>query len=594
MLKELQVKNFALIDDVSVKFGKGLNVLTGETGAGKTLMIEAINLLLGERADSELIRDGEDKLIVQGYLDLRKSESAFQFLKNENLIDEGESTSDVVITREVNKEGRNRSFINGIFTQVSTLKNLGKYFLDLHGQHDHQYLLDTQTHIDIIDGFGKSEIRDIKNNYMNSFNNYQDIIKEYSKLLKLKNDKEARLEDLRYRLAEFEKLDLKENEEEDLNNERNVLKNYEKIYHICQNLLEIFNGKENDLNSLIDSFSIISKNIRDLSEIDKKFEKYASECLNINIFLTEINNRLKNYTENLHFSQERLDKIQERLFNISEIKRKYNMDISRLKKHSESIKQEISSLESLDFEMENKKSQLNAAKENLSGNALSLSNARIKTIKILEDEVRYELSDLNFKAVKFTIRNEYLAAAGENGSNSIMLEGKKIKVSQNGIDNIEFLISLNPGESVKPLRKIASGGEISRIMLALKSIISGVDNISTMVFDEIDSGIGGATGITVGKKLFDISNSCQIICITHLPQIASFSDNHYYIDKIVERGRTKIKIDKLDEVQKIKELSRMLGGLAESTISIKHAEELLEQTNRIKREQIEEKLKIGN
>ncbi|MBM3710129.1 MAG: hypothetical protein FJW61_06890, partial [Actinobacteria bacterium] len=280
MLKELQVRNFALIDDVSVKFEKGLNILTGETGAGKTLMIEAINLLLGERADSELIRDGEERLMVQGYLDLRKSESAVKFLRNENLIDEKDSISDIVITREVNREGRNRSFINGIFTQVSTLKNLGKYFLDLHGQHDHQYLLDMQTHIDIIDSFGKMEISDIKKSYTDSFNNYQNVLREYSRLLRLQNDKEAKLEDLRYRLKEIEGLNLKENEDNELENERNVLRNYEKIYHLCQSLLEILNGKESGIKSLLDSLSIISKNIKELSEIDRKFEKYSAECLN--------------------------------------------------------------------------------------------------------------------------------------------------------------------------------------------------------------------------------------------------------------------------------------------------------------------------
>ena len=592
MLKELQVKNFALIDDVSVKFGKGLNVLTGETGAGKTLIIEAINLLLGERADSELIRDGEEKLFVQGYLDLRKSLSAVLFLKKENLIDENENVSDVVITREVNREGRNRSFINGIFTQVSTLKNLGKCFLDLHGQHDHQYLLDSQTHIDIIDSFGKSEVKDVKNDYLNSFNNYRSLIRDYSRLLKLQNDKEKRLEDIKYRLAEIEKLDLKEHEEEELENERNVLKNYEKIYQACQNITEILNGKENELNSLLDSISLISKNIQDLAEVDKSFERFSAEILNINIFLNELNIYIKNYIENLQFSQNRLDAIHERLFKISEIKRKYNMEIFQLKNLAESLRDEILNFENLDFEIENKKKQVDDAREILSRNVLNLSNTRTKSIKTLEEEVRYELADLNFKAVDFCIRNEYIST--ENDVDSIMLDGRKIKISPNGIDNIEFLISLNPGESAKPLKKIASGGEISRIMLALKSIISGVDNISTMVFDEIDSGIGGATGVTVGKKLFDISNNCQIICITHLPQIASFADNHYYIDKIVEKGRTKIKINKLDEDKKIKELSRMLGGLADSDISIRHAEELLEQTIRIKKENVEGKLKIGN
>jgi DNA repair protein RecN (Recombination protein N) len=598
MLKEIQVKNFALIDDVTVKFGKGLNILTGETGAGKTLIIEAINFLIGERADSDLIRDNEDKLIVQGYFDFSENEKAKNYLKSENLVEEDVEAEDLVITREVNRSGKNRAFINGIFVQLNTLKNLGKYFMDLHGQHDHQYLLDTNTHIDIIDDFGKKEIVSIKTEYTASYKRFFDIRKELESLTKKQNEKEERLVTLKYRLDEIEKLKLSENEEEELEREKNILKNYEKIHNLCQQSINILNGTSVEGNENIpinDSASIIQKNISELAQIDNKFQRYSNELEVLNVFLSELLHFLNSYVSGLEFSSGRLDKIQERLYRISEIKRKYSMNVPQLKQYITKLKEEISNFESLDDEISKKQIDYENAKSTVKENASKLSKARKRVIKILEDEILSELEDLNFKNAVFEIQDNYLPV--DNGSiesNGIEIENEKVKITSSGIDFIEFLISLNLGESAKPLRKIASGGEISRIMLSLKSIISEVDNISTLVFDEIDVGIGGATAVVVGKKLHKISKNCQVICITHLPQIAAFSDYHYFIEKLTEKGRTKIKINRLDQGKKIKELSRMLSGMEDSSISIMHAEELLDQTNKIKNGLLEEKIKIGN
>lgn len=597
MLKELQVRNFAVIDDVTVKFGNGLNILTGETGAGKTLIIEAINLLIGERADNDLIRENEEKLIVQGYFDFSKNEKVLNFLKDENILYENDSADDIVISREVNKLGKNRAFINGIFTQVSTLKNLGKNFLDLHGQHDHQSLLDEDTHIDIIDSFGKVDVKNIKLQYQKSYKNFINAKKQVDELLKKQVEKEIRLSDLKYRLDEIEKLKLKENEEEELENEKNVLKNYEKIYNLCSHSISLLNGTETAncqtrQAALIDGLALLKKSVSDLFQIDRRFIKFSEDVENLNLVLGELNRYLNSYIGELEFSAERLDEIQERLYKISELKRKYNKSLPEIILYVLELREEINNFENLDNEIEIKKKDFEITRDVLKENALQLSEIRNKIIKIIEDEIRLELKNLNLKTAEFKINNGYIQA--ENNSMALEIDGQTVRFGQNGIDSIEFLISLNLGESVKPLRKIASGGEISRIMLALKSIISGMDNISTMVFDEIDTGIGGAMAIVVGKKLHKISKNCQVICITHLPQIAAFSDHHYFIDKFEENGRTKIKITKLDNSKKVKELSRMLSGMEESSISIMHAEELLEQTKRIKKDLMEEKIKIGN
>jgi DNA repair protein RecN (Recombination protein N) len=581
MLKELQIKNFALIDDISVKFGKGLNILSGETGAGKTLIIEAINLLLGERADNELIREGSDKLIVQGYFDLTKSEKSIQFLKSENLIEEKEGFEDIVITREVSSQGKNRAFINGIFTQVSVLKNLGRCFIDLHGQHDHQSLLEPETHIDILDSFGKSEIFEIKKAYEEKYLYFVQAARDLEKLKKLQTEKELRLEELKFRQNEIEKLSLDENEEENLENEKNILKNYEKIYNACADSTAILNGNENIANSLTDNLAILHKDISELALIDKYFDKFLPELSSYKIFITDLNDYLKNYINNMEFSASRLDFIQERLFKIGEIKRKYNMELSQIKNYAKKIQDEILSYEGLDLEIEELFKKTGILKSDLENNAIALSEKREEAIKILKKDVKNELEDLNFKNAEFEIKKDYIAL--DNNALKLGVNGKYVKATKKGIDDVEFLLSFNPGESVKPLRKIASGGEISRIMLALKKIISGIDNIITMIFDEIDTGIGGSTAIIVGKKLYSISGRCQVICITHLPQIAAFADDHFVIDKTVEKERTKIMINRLPQGKVIKEIARMLSGLAESDISFKHAVELLEEAARIKK-----------
>ncbi len=533
-------------------------------------------------ADNDLIRESEEKLIVQGYFDLNNSDKSIKFLKESGFIADEDSCEDIVITREVSRQGRNRAFINGIFTQVSALKNLGECFLDLHGQHDHQYLLEPETHLGIIDNFGKIEISESKREYEIAYIGLVEAKKEITNLKKLQSDRDLRLEDLRFKVNEIEKLDLRPDEEAVLENERNVLKNYERIYNLCINTIDILNSQKDETIPLIDSIAAINKNIDELSKIDRNYEKYASELDSLSVILSELNKFIMDYTDNLQYSTEKLDSIQERLFAISEIKRKYNMEIDQIRTYMEKLKVEISNFESLEDEIEKKLKQYDLLKKDLTEKALMLSEKRKIAIKLIERLVIDELLELNFKSASFQVKSSWLP---ETTGGSIILEinGMHVKAMPNGIDDIEFLISLNEGESVKPLSKVASGGEISRIMLALKTIVSGIDNIISMVFDEIDSGIGGNTAIIVGKKLYNISVKCQVICITHLPQIAAFADNHYFIDKVFEKGRTKITIQSLDSETKIKELSRMLSGMAESEISLKHAVELIEETNKIKK-----------
>ena len=589
MLKELQVKNFAIIDDVKISFKEGLNCLTGETGAGKTLIIEAINLLIGERADSDLIRENEEKLLVQGYFDFRNNAGAREFLLSHNILETEDFESDIVISRELNKTGKNKAFINGLYTQVGILKQLGNYFIDLHGQHEHQYLLDQKTHIDIIDNFGKEPLLQVKEKYIEYYDKYMANLKKLNQLIQMQKNREMHLQDLEFRYDELSKINMYDNEENELENELRKLKNYENIYKLVSEAEETVKGNSEEKSSLSDKVSLLQKNISQLSGIDHNFKAYSERISLLADLIGEISHFISSYLSDFEFSRERLDEVQQRLFQFSEVKKKYNIDLEKIDEYIEKLKDEIEGYQSLDQDIEKVGNELLLIKRELTENAVRLSSCRDRAKAVLEEKIIGELKDLNFKSVSFTSKRLHIDA-----DEGVEIDGKTVKFNRNGIDDLQFYISLNIGETERPLKKVASGGEISRIMLALKSALSSADNISTMVFDEIDSGIGGATAIVVGEKIYNISRSKQVIVITHLAQIACFSDHHYFIDKYIEGNRTKIRIKRLEDHDKTTEISRMLGGIGGSDISLKHAEELTGKCNEIKINLMEEKLEVGN
>jgi len=578
MLKELQVKNFAIIDDAELSFSKGLNVLTGETGAGKTLVIEAINLLMGERAESTLIRDGEDRLLVQGYFDFSNNQLVRQYLTETGLAEEGDDADDIVLAREVNRKGKNRAYINGIYVQVSTLRELGSLCIDIHSQHDHQYLLDAKNHLKIIDKFGKEPIRQVKQDYVRVLDQYRDMKEELKKLVRLQGEKEERLNDLRFRAEEIEALNIKDNEEEELENEKRILKNHEKIFQLSSDCINLLKGEDEEQGSLIDRIGEVKKNIIQLSEIDKSFSRYTEDISSITAVLDDLSHYLNSYIADFDYSPQKLDYIQERLYRFEELKKKYGKNLASLKEYALSLREEIDNFTNIDHQIEELKEKLSQKEKEVKARAIDLSNSRKEISEHIELDVVRELKDLSFKNVLFKINHHYLYS-----DDGIDIGGKKVRLTREGIDDIEFLVSLNIGQDPRPLKKIASGGEVSRIMLALKSIIGSLDFISTMIFDEIDAGIGGATSLVVGQKLFKISKGYQIICITHLAQIAGFADSHYFIEKYTEKERTKIRVGILDSQQRVKELARMLSGMRDSGISVRHAEELLSKCEDLKK-----------
>ena len=582
MLNEIQVKNFAIIDDALLNFSKGLNILTGETGAGKTLVIEAINLLMGNRADNSLIRDGETKLLVQGYFDLSKNQLAKKFLMDTGLCGEDESFEEIVLAREVNRQGKNRAYINGIFVQVSTLKELGKLCIDIHGQHDHQYLLESKNHLKIIDKFSKKHILEAKKAYRAALGKYLDLKDRLERLASQQQEKEKKLRDLKFKAEEIEALNIKEDEDLKLENEKRILKNHEKIFELCTDSINKLKGDQGSQGSLVDSMGEIKQNISQLARIDNGFEPYVEDISSISGVLDDLSHYLNSYISDFDYSPQKLDQIQERLYRLDQVKKKYGMELPSLKGYASRLRDEIDEVTDIDSRVDRLKKSLGKIEDMVRDRALKLSGLRKEVSSNIGKAVVAELKDLSFRDCVFKIDQDY-----DFSEEGIYIGKKKVRLTEEGIDRIEFLVSLNKGQNPRQLKKIASGGEVSRIMLALKSIIGSLDFISTMVFDEIDSGIGGATSLKVGQKLFKISNCYQVICITHLAQIASFADSHYFIEKYIQDGKTKIKVAALDDRQKIKELSRMLSGMEDSSISFKHAEELLSKCEKAKKETVE-------
>ena len=581
MLKEIYVKNFAIIDDVNIKFTNGFNILSGETGAGKTLIIEAINLLIGERANLDLIREGQETLLVQGYFDFKYNRTVTRYLLEEKLIKNLDEADDLEITRELNKNGRNRVFINGNFSQVNVLKNLGKLFIDIHGQHEHQYLLDPKNHLKIIDEIGGFKINELKKIFDIAYKNYIESEQALNTLLKKQKQKDEYINDLRMKLNEIENLKLKSGEYEELENEKNILKNYEKIYQYSSECIAILNGNENNDYSLIFNNSKLYKILSDFEKIDRNISKFLPDIEGYKIIIEELDKYLNSFIRDLDFNPGRLEEIQERIFLINEAKRKYNMDIPELLKYAEDLKEQLKGIEDIDYMINEKSKDFKVKKNILLEESVKLDKLRKNISADFEKQIKKEMIDLNFKSICFKVGISFI-----NGEDAEYLD-QKIKFTPEGINKCEFLISLNLGEDLKSLAKIASGGEISRIMLALKSILGKSDNIQTMIFDEIDSGIGGQTALIVGEKLYKISVFKQVICITHLPQIASFADNHLFIEKYIDKDKTKIKINTLDEKDKAPEISRMMSGTKQSDLSLMHANELLNQS-RLSKKKIRE------
>lgn len=558
MLLNLHVKNLALIEEVDVDFEKGLIVLTGETGAGKSLILGSVNIALGNKASKDMIRKGTDYSLVE--LTFSVSENCAKQLKKYDIYMEEDNI--VTVTRKIS-EGRSISKINGETVNIKTLKNVMSLLIDIHGQHDHQSLLYTKNHLDILDKFAKDSILELKEQIKEEYSKYTKLIKKLEEFNIDEGQKAREIEFAEYEVNEIESANLKPEEDVQVEEEFKKLSNSKEIVSA---LSEIYNALSYETAGGLGD--IINKAVMDINSIkgmDEKISQFQTELYDIDNLCRELTSQIYDYNSGMDFNPEYVRKVEERLDVINHLKLKYGNNIEEILRYKEEKEEYLEKLNNMTDEMESVKNQISELEGTLNNLCTKLSEQRKKAAKELEVLVKQALVDLNFIAVEFEIQIT-----------------RKESIGENGFDNVEFMISTNPGESVKPLVKVASGGELSRIMLAIKSILATEDDIDTLIFDEIDTGISGQTAMKVAEKMAKISRNHQVICISHLSQIAAMADSHYLIKKTADENSTTTSIKKLTRQQSIEELVRINGGSGITEAGLIHATEMKDMADRTK------------
>lgn len=551
MLRELKIENLAIIDELDLEFKEGFAVLTGETGAGKSIILNAINLLIGEKASVDMIRDGEESLLAQGVFDIN-NEQAIVLEKYGIDIDERE----VIVRRYFSRSGKAKVFVNNVRVTLNDLKEIMSNLVDIVGQHSHQMLLNKGNHILLLDSFLTKEDKILKNNI-------EEIVKEYKYLKEKINEIEIerketleKKEFYEFQLDEIEKLKLTE-EDETIEADYNRAFNSEKIR---EQLSEVLDDLKNSEFSALDILHTSQKNLEYLNKYDSLYIKFSERIANIYYELEDCVEQIEDIASNIDIDEYELNRIAKRMDQLKKAKSKYKRDLKELITYREQLREKINLLEKGDFEIENLRKELEKVEKKYYLFADKLSNKRKEISKKIERELLEELKFLNMENTRLKISFS-----------------KENKILNNGYDDIEFLISTNLGQSLKPLYKIASGGEVSRVMLALKVIFSKVDNIPILIFDEIDTGVGGETVRKIALKLKEIGDNTQIISITHSPVIAAKANQQFFIEKCVENNRTISKVKKLSSEERVKEIGRMLVGENISKDVLEIAEKMLNE-----------------
>lgn len=531
MITTLHIKNIGIIDDLSIDLNNGLNVLTGETGAGKTLIIDSLGIISGGRFSKEMIRKGETNSFV---------EICMYEPENENSIE-----GNIIISREINSNGRNMCKINGRMVTVNELKNFMSKFIEIHGQNDNQSLLDNKFHLKYLDGFIGEELLKYKQEYKENYTRYIEIKQELKANYGDEKERERKLDLLKYQFNEIEEADLKEKEEEELEEKRKIMLNSEKISNSLNEADEAIGE------SSIDSINLAIRAMEKIEGIDTKYEAITSNLKNIYYDLQELSRDISNEKEDIYFDEQERNEVEERLDLIYSLKRKYGNNILEILNYKEEIEKEIQHIENLDDYNRKLKKELKQIKEKMTKLATNIHNLRKEYAKVLGININKILEDLEMKNAKINIHVDY----------------KEEEFFENGKDEIEFYITTNLGEDEKQLSKIASGGEMSRIMLAIKKVLADTDKMPVLIFDEIDTGISGKAANAVAEKLNSISKNHQVLCISHLPSIAASADYNYFISKKVLNDRTNTNIKLLNEEETIKEIARISSGeINEATI----------------------------
>jgi DNA repair protein RecN (Recombination protein N) len=542
MLRELRIQNYAIISEVSLEFSEGLNVITGETGAGKSILIDALSVLLGGRSSPEVIREGTDEAALEGRFD------SIDF----PLLNEFPSSEWLILKRVLSRSAKNRTYLNHSFVNVSTLKEIGQRLTEIHGQHEHHNLVNLEWQLNLLDAFGG--LLEQRKQYERCYHTWYQLLQEKTALQKLGSEGKQKQAFLEYQFSEIKSANFRSEEEEALEKEEKTLKNWEVFLSATEKsytFLSEEGGVLYRLDEIGDALDKLNQITNDASEEVHLWESSK-------IHLKELSTLLRNRLNALDYDPHRLQEVTERLYLIQKLKKKYGLSVQELLQLQSQLETDLSQISNYEAQLSEIEKKLEQAEKDLREKGDSLSRKRSTAKTKLEEKVQEELRLLGMERTHFQISSE------------------RTSLSEDGTDRIEFLIAL-PGETPQSLTKIASGGELSRMMLALKVILAEVDPVEVLIFDEVDAGIGGGVAERVGRRLSKLSKTHQVFCITHLPQIAQFADHHYFVKKTDLENRVTTSVKKLSKEGRIRELARMLGGVTITPITLRHAEEMIDR-----------------
>ncbi|MCO7176605.1 DNA repair protein RecN [Sporolactobacillus kofuensis] len=566
MISELQIINFAIIDKLTISFEKGLTVFTGETGAGKSIIIDAIALLAGARGSSEFVRHGTQKAEIEALFDSEDQQGIRELLQDQGI---EQSEGQLVLKREISSSGKSVCRINGKLVTLSVLQQFGRLLVDIHGQHEHQRLLDPTNHLSFVDQFGGLSLEKFSSTYRAE---YKEVAKLAAQCNKFNHDEKQiaqRIDLLQYQIGEIEAAHLKAGEEEHLLEEKRKLVNFEKVFQALKASYEALDGE----NAGLDLLRQASGNLDAIRDLDPKLEHFSDSVSNGYFLLEEQASAIRNYLEQMEYNPERLDDIEMRLNEIHMLKRKYGNSVEEMITYYEQIKKEYQELNDRDRNFDALNDALQEGLERLRTHAMNLSTARKKVSVKLARAINSQFKDLCMEHALIDIHLKM-------NNNLESFSG----FESDGIDQVSFYITTNPGEPFKPLAKTASGGELSRIMLAIKTVFKKVMGPATIIFDEVDTGVSGRAAQAMAEKICSLSQDAQVFCITHLPQVAAMADHHVFIEKYMTKDhRTRTSIKKLSESDKITEIGRMISGPQMTDLAREHAKELINLAEKVKK-----------
>lgn len=558
MLTELRIRDFAIIDDLSLSFDSGFVVFTGETGAGKSIIIDAVEMLLGGRADSTFVRTGTEVAVIEGTFKLEGiiKEEVARILEKESLLDDPDY---LVLGREIRSEGRNICRLNGRTVTLGLLRQVGEWLVDVHGQSEHLSLLRVPEHIHLLDRYAHAD--DLKGEYTQAYDHLRQIRQELEALREKERDAARRTDLLTYQLEEIEAASLRPGEDGELLEERNRLSNSEELATLAEQVIVELDESPDMRPAATDLIGRAAHALAELAKLDDSMEPASLDAQALVEQASELARTMRHYMESVEFNPKRLEEVEDRLALINDLKRKYGDDIEAVLAHAEQAASELEAITHAEERLQTLAAEEEEWLHNLGSAGQKLSERRRLAADELAASIGNELEDLRMPGASFAVDMKR-----QDDSDGVYVGEERVAFTADGLDDIEFLVETNLGEGLKPLVKIASGGETSRLMLALKSVLARADRTPTLIFDEIDQGIGGRVGAIVGTKLWGLARNHQVVCITHLPQLAAYGDQHVKVEKRLEDSRTVTEVRALGDSERIPELSFMFGGVTESNL----------------------------